>query len=192
MPSTATAAQTSCSATKAPIPIYAGAGKDLILANADDADAAIDCGADNDIAIVDFAQFGDPPPVECETVIEAARENYNLPPPEIPPPPIETSPASSTPTRHPDSKPPGTRLGAPPRKLLTTETGRRRVAFRFASSEAGSRFRCRLDGKPFRACTSPRAYVVRPGRHAFRVVAIDPAGNADPTPALFHFLVRRR
>jgi Ca2+-binding RTX toxin-like protein len=172
-----------------------GAGADLILANAADAkvndtDAVIDCGADIDTAIVDLAKFGDPPPIECETVIEAARDNFNLPPPEIPPPPLEPPPPPPKP--RPDTRPPRTRLGAHPHKLLVTRTGRRRVAFRFASSEVGSRFRCRLDGRPFRLCTSPRSYVVRPGRHTFRVVAADPAGNVDRTPAVFHFRVRRR
>ncbi len=167
-----------------------GAGADLILANASDADAAIDCGADTDIAIVDFAQYGDPSPVECETVIEAARDNFNLPPPESPPPPEPPSPLPPKPRR--DTKPPRTRLGSHPRKLLTTRSGHRRVVFRFASSEAGSRFRCRIDGRPFRICTSPRAFVVGPGGHTFRVVAADLAGNVDPTPALFHFRVRRR
>jgi Ca2+-binding RTX toxin-like protein len=168
---------------------FAAAGGDLILANASDADAAIDCGADADVAIVDFAQFGDPAPVECETVVEAARDNFNLPPPEIPPPPLEPTPKPPKPRA--DTRPPRTRLAAHPRKRLTTATGRRRVAFRFASSEAGSHFRCRLDSQPFRFCVSPRAYLVRAGRHAFRVSAIDPAGNVDRTPALFRFRVRR-
>ena len=166
----------------------AGAGADLILANASDADAVIDCGANTDIAIVDFAKFGDPSPIECETVIEAAKDNFNLPPPEPPLPPEPPPP----PKPRPDMKPPRTRLGAHPRKLLSTKSGHRRVVFRFASNEAGSRFSCRLDGQPFRICTSPRAYVVGPGRHVFRVIAADRAGNVDRSPAVFHFRVRRR
>jgi len=162
---------------------YAEAGEDLILANASDADAVIDCGDDTDTAIVDFAQFGDPPPVGCETVIEAARDNFDLPPPEIPLPPEPPEPQ-----RIP---PPQTRLGKHPRKLLVTRAARRRVTFRFSSSRPGSHFLCRLDAKPFRRCTSPRSYSVGVGRHAFRVVAIDSTGKADPTPALFRFRVRR-
>jgi Ca2+-binding RTX toxin-like protein len=180
---------------------FAGAGEDLILANASDADATIDCGADADIAIVDFAQFGDPTPVDCETATEAERDDFDLPPPEVPPPPLEPPPPQTPtppePTSEPpplatDTRPPQTRFGARPRKLLATTTGRRRVAFRFASDESGSHFRCRLDSQPFRFCVSPRTYVVRPGRHTFRVTAIDPAGNADRTPALFRFRVQRR
>jgi Ca2+-binding RTX toxin-like protein len=173
-----------------------GAGEDLILANAanpevSDVDAAIDCGADTDTAIVDLAKFGgDPPPVECESVVEAAGDNFNLPPPEIPPPPLEPNP--EPPKRKADTRPPRTRLGVHPPKRIVTRSGHRRVVFRFASSEAGSRFICRIDGRPFRTCTSPRAYVVGPGHHTFRVIAADQAGNVDPTPALFHFQVRRR
>jgi Ca2+-binding RTX toxin-like protein len=173
-----------------------GSGEDLILANAansegSDVDAAIDCGADTDTAIVDLAKFGgDPPPVECESVVEAAGDNFNLPPPEIPPPPLEPNP--EPPKKRVDTKPPRTRLAVHPPKRLVTRSGHRRVVFRFASSEAGSRFICRIDGRPFRTCTSPRAYVLGPGRHTFRVVAADQAGNVDRTPALFHFQIKRR
>ncbi len=77
--------------------------------------------------------------------------------------------------------------------MLRAAPGRRKlVVFRFASSEPGSSFRCKLDGKPYRPCTSPRAYKVALGRHAVRIFAIDAAGNADPTPALLRFRVRRR
>ncbi len=178
---------------------FAAAGEDLILANASDADAAIDCGADADIAIVDFTPFGDPTPVDCETAIEAERDDFELPPPEVPPPLEPPPPAKTPPPPEPtpeppapelDTSPPRTRLGTRPAKLLATKTGRRRVSFRFASSEPGSRFRCRLDSLPFRFCVSPRAYVLGPGRHTFRVSAIDPAGNADRTPALVRFRVR--
>jgi Ca2+-binding RTX toxin-like protein len=182
------------------------AGADLILANSSDPDAAIDCGADADIAIVDFAEFGDPAPAECETTIEAARDDFSLPPPEEPPPPLEpppppplppeiTPPAQEPPApsqEQPDGTPPRTRLGSHPHNSIVTKSGLRRVTFRFASSEEGSRFSCRLDGRPFRICVSPRAYVVGPGLHTFRVLAADPAGNVDPTPAVFHFRVRRR
>jgi hypothetical protein len=67
----------------------------------------------------------------------------------------------------------------------------RRVAFRFTSSEPGSSFRCKLDAKPYRPCTSPRVYNLSLGRHAVRIVAIDAAGNPDRTPALFRFRIRQ-
>ena len=91
-----------------------------------------------------------------------------------------------------DRIPPRTKILAHPRALLSTAKPRRRVVFRFASNEGGSRFRCKLDHKPYVACTSPRAYSLAPGRHAIRILAVDRAGNADPTPALFKLRVRRR
>jgi hypothetical protein len=66
------------------------------------------------------------------------------------------------------------------------------ATFRFGSSEAGSTFLCRLDGKPFRGCRSPRTYRrLKPGRHAFRVKARDGAGNLDLTPAIRRFRIPR-
>ena len=41
----------------------------------------------------------------------------------------------------------------------------------------------RYDARPYRRCRSPLRVRLRPGRHAFRVLAIDAAGNRDKTPA---------
>lgn len=166
---------------------YAGAGEDSILANSGDADVAIDCGPDNDEATIDRPQFGDPAPVECESVYEADPNNFRtrtlLPPPPLPAPP---------PAPPADTRPPQTKLGAHPRALLLTRKKSRQAVFRFTSSEAGSSFRCKLDRKPYRPCASPRTYRVKVGRHAFRVFAVDAAGNRDRTPSLFRFRVRLR
>ncbi len=166
---------------------FADAGADSLLANSGDADLTIDCGPDNDTALIDHPQYGDPAPVECETVFEADPNNFRtrtlLPPPPLeeppPPPPV-------------DRRAPQTTLAFHPRSLVFTHRNWRRVAFRFASNEPGSRFRCKLDRKPYRGCTSPRAYRVKAGRHTFRVFAIDRAGNRDPSPALFRFNMLRR
>jgi Ca2+-binding RTX toxin-like protein len=179
---------------------FAGPGEDSILANSGDADLTINCGPDNDSALVDFAQYGDPVPVECESVAEAEPNNFRRQT-ELPPPPLDEPPAVEIkpPVKKPpvvkpqsDKKPPQTQLGSHPRPRLLTHRKWRQVAFRFASSERGSSFRCKLDAKPYRPCTSPRAYRVEVGRHAFRVFAIDRAGNRDQTPALFKFRVRLR
>lgn len=166
---------------------FAGAGEDSILANSGDVDRVIDCGPDNDSALIDHPQYGDPQPVECESVAEADPNNFRtvtqLPPPPLPEPP---------PPPPVDRRAPRTRLGFHPRSLVFTQGRWRRVAFRFASNEPGSRFRCKLDRKPYRGCTSPRAYRVKAGRHVFRVFAVDPAGNRDRTPALFRFRVSLR
>jgi len=65
------------------------------------------------------------------------------------------------------------------------------VLFRFAASER-ARFECKLDAKPFRRCRSPLRARLAVGRHVFRVVAIDAAGNRDKTPALVKVQVRAR
>lgn len=169
---------------------FAGAGEDSILANSGDADITINCGPDLDSAVIDHPQYGDPEPVECEQVAEADPNNFRtltqLPPPPLPQPPPPPPPPPA------DTKPPQTKLGAHPKPLVLTRKNWRQVAFRFASSERGSSFRCKLDRKPYRPCRSPRAYRVKVGRHAFRVFAIDAAGNRDRTPVVFRFRISRR
>jgi len=169
---------------------FAAAGEDSILANSGDADVAIDCGADEDSATVDRPQYGDPQPVECESVFEADPGNFRtrtlLPPPPLP------EPEPPPPPPRPDRQPPQTRLIGHPPAHLATQKKWRRVAFRFTASETGSSFRCKLDARPFQPCASPRAYRVKVGRHVFRVFAIDRAGNRDATPATFRFRLLRR
>jgi Ca2+-binding RTX toxin-like protein len=166
---------------------FAGAGEDSILANSGDADGAIDCGADDDSAVIDRPQYGDPQPVECESVFEADPNDFRtrtlLPPPPLPEPP--------PPAPRPDLRSPQTTLTAHPPARQRARTKWRRVAFRFTSSEPGSSFRCKLDARPFHPCASPRAYRVKAGRHVFRVFAIDRAGNRDATPTVFRFRLLR-
>jgi hypothetical protein len=92
---------------------------------------------------------------------------------------------------------PGSKGEAPQTKL---KGKRRKVShdrtptFRFASSEAGSTFQCKVDGRPYRRCSSPfTAKRLAFGRHVFRVRARNTAGTADPSPAAFRFkIVKRR
>jgi Ca2+-binding RTX toxin-like protein len=168
------------------------AGQDSLLANSGTRDLVIDCGADLDSVVIDLAAVGDPAPIECESVREGAPEEFKelelLAPP--PAPPLPSPPPPPPPV---DRNPPRTELRHHPAKVLRTAPGKRlSIVFRFASSEPGSRFRCKLDRRPYRGCISPRAYKVALGRHAVRILALDAAGNADPTPALFRFAVRRR
>ena len=166
---------------------FALGGDDSILANSGSRDRVINCGPGNDQAVIDFASVGDPTPVECERVREGAAGEFRelpllsepapQPPPPLPPPPPK------------DRKPPRTKLLRHPPKLLRVAPRHRKlVAFRFAASEK-SRFRCKLDRKPYRSCRSPRKYRVRVGRHVFRLFAIDAAGNRDRSPATFVFRV---
>ena len=102
------------------------------------------------------------------------------PPPTQPPaPPTLPAPAPPVPA---DTQAPNTRILHAP-----AHRGHRRLAvFRFAATEPGARFQCRLDRGPFRGCRSPLRRRVKLGaRHVLRVRAIDPAGNVDPTPARY-------
>lgn len=189
---------------------FALSGNDSILANSgtpfDDPDPTIDCGEGWDLAQIDFPANGpDATPVACEEVEERAPNSFrppSTPPdpdPEPPTPPIEPPlteppppPDVVTKKDPPDRTAPHTSLRRRPAHFLFSARPMRRVAFAFAANEPGVRFRCRIDRRPWQSCRSPRAYRVRRGRHAFRVFAIDAAGNRDRTPAVFRFRVRQR
>jgi Ca2+-binding RTX toxin-like protein len=177
---------------RGPDEYFAAAGEDTILANSADSDPVINCGADLDTAVVDLptAQYADATPVECESVRQGAPEEFRTVT-ELPPPPL-IAPQPPSPPAAVDRRAPQTRLTGHPRKLLRTPARHRRVSFRFSSDERGSHFRCKLDRGRYRPCSSPRVYDVTLGRHRVRIFAIDAAGNADPTPALFRFRVERR
>jgi extracellular elastinolytic metalloproteinase len=65
------------------------------------------------------------------------------------------------------------------------------ATIRFRSSEAGSRFTCKLDKKRSAACNSPKKYKVRKAaRHKVAVDAIDASGNRDPSPAVARFRIK--
>lgn len=64
------------------------------------------------------------------------------------------------------------------------------MKFVFRSSVPGSRFRCKLDKKPFRGCRSPKLYrELKPGPHVFKVRAITADGTRDRTPAIRKFTI---
>lgn len=177
---------------------FAAAGDDVILANSgfpnDDPDPVIDCGDGFDTALIDFPENGpDAAPIACEDVEERAPNSFR--PPNTPLGPqagVSAAPVTPLPPRVKDRRAPQTRLLRRPGGILFTAGRRRAVAFAFAANETRVTFRCKLDRKPFRACRSPRVYRLKPGRHVFRVFAIDRAGNRDRTPALLRLRVRRR
>jgi hypothetical protein len=86
-----------------------------------------------------------------------------------------------------------TDITAPETSVVSGPSGTVRSAaagFRFASSEAGSTFECRLDGRGWDRCSaSPTFRGLRDGRHDLQVRAVDGAGNADPTPAVRRWTV---
>ncbi len=87
-----------------------------------------------------------------------------------------------------DETSPNTTITARPNNRTTS----RRATFRFRSSESGSTFQCRHMNGAWRSCSSPKTYRrLAPGRHTFRVRAVDRNLNVDPTPAVDTWRVRR-
>jgi hypothetical protein len=72
----------------------------------------------------------------------------------------------------------------PETTIVRTRTRGDTAVVRFGADEPVAGYRCRLDRKPYGACTSPRRLRgLEAGVHRLRVIATDLAGNADPTPA---------
>jgi hypothetical protein len=87
---------------------------------------------------------------------------------------------ATTPTPPRDETAPQTKIKSGP----SGSTSSKKAKFKFSSSEGGSKFQCKLDGKAWGSCKSPKTYKgLKPGRHTFRVRATDQAGNRDPSPA---------
>ncbi|MGH2960905.1 MAG: hypothetical protein ACRDL3_01725 [Solirubrobacterales bacterium] len=91
-----------------------------------------------------------------------------------------------------ETVPPETTIVKGPKGKLKTRKRKKRVRFKFVSSEPDSKFRCVVDDGLGEACRSPYRHRFRRGRHDFEVQAIDSAGNADPTPATLDFKLKRK
>ena len=84
-----------------------------------------------------------------------------------------------------DTTPPDTSISSSPGGFSTSS-----ATFAFTASETGSTFYCQLDGLGFVPCPSPTTFTgLSQGSHTLDVIAIDVAGNADPTPASFTWMV---
>ncbi len=80
------------------------------------------------------------------------------------------------PTTSPTVAAPKVTIKAGPKAKSTKTTAK----FKFVSSESGSKFQCKLDKKAFANCKSPKTYKkLKPGKHVFKVKAIDAAGNVS-------------
>ena len=85
-----------------------------------------------------------------------------------------------------DTTPPETSISTSPAASVSPGP----VRFGFSGNEMGVSFECSLDGSAFSACDSPARFEgLGAGSHTFKVRAIDPAGNADPTPAGSSFTI---
>jgi hypothetical protein len=106
---------------------------------------------------------------------------------ELPPLPTPSSEADPAPIPPPPSSPD---TKAPQTTVKKTVLKRQPpiFVFKFSSDEQGSSFRCGLDGGKFKPCGSGKRFAHQAsGPHKLRVVAVDPAGNVDPTPAVGRF-----
>ncbi|HVE42955.1 MAG TPA: HYR domain-containing protein, partial [Planctomycetota bacterium] len=85
-----------------------------------------------------------------------------------------------------DSTPPNTTILSGPSTPTTSTT----ATFTFASTEAGSTFLRSLDSGPAVLVQSPETLSgLASGQHVYQVRAVDAAGNPDPTPAVFTWMV---
>ena len=73
----------------------------------------------------------------------------------------------------------------------SSPSGNLTPTFTFSSSEGGSTFECRMDGGAWSSCSSPDTIspALAEGSHTFDVRAIDPAGNADASPASHTWII---
>ena len=64
--------------------------------------------------------------------------------------------------------------------------------FTFAASAANATFECQVDAGAVKPCATPlkvRTKKLKAGKHTLSVRAVQPVGNADPTPSTFTFKV---
>ncbi len=90
----------------------------------------------------------------------------------------------------PDVTPPDTQILTHP----TNPSNSTDATFTFSGTDsvasAVASFECDLDGSGFSTCTSPKTYSgLGQGSHTFQVRAKDGAGNIDPTPASYGWVV---
>jgi len=87
---------------------------------------------------------------------------------------------------------PQTRKLHGPKRHVSRKRARKGLRFRFDSRDPAAYFECRLDRARFAECESPRRIErVGPGRHRFRVRAVDPRGPVEASPARWRFRVER-
>ena len=95
--------------------------------------------------------------------------------------------ANGCPASTADTTAPETTINKGPKGTIAKDS----AFINFSSSEEGSTFRCKLDKGQFKVCKSPkRIRRLADGRHTFKIVAIDAAGNEDATPASLRFRVK--
>jgi hypothetical protein len=131
----------------------------------------------------------------CATLLEAG-DDTNDNQADFAPAPEAPRPNSTAPTEKGCNSGPGAgvNVGGKPntkiKKRPKNRSGDTSPTFKFKADEPGATFKCKLDGKKLKKCKSPKTYRgLDPGKHKFKVEAIDADGNVDPTPAKDKFKV---
>jgi hypothetical protein len=90
-------------------------------------------------------------------------------------------------------KRPRVKIALAPPPGVETRARKATVRYRFFARNHASvrRFQCKIDGRPFRRCRSPKTYRVGLGRHVFRVRAIGWSGLKGPITKATPFRVCR-
>lgn len=102
--------------------------------------------------------------------------------------PIIGDPGPPSPPPSPPSPPPPldpqSQLRVKPSKRTASTSAR----FVFGAKPTGSRLQCKLDGKPWVGCRSPKVYRgLGRGWHTLRVRAIGPDGSVEKTPSVYRW-----
>ncbi len=85
-----------------------------------------------------------------------------------------------------DTAAPDTQIDSQPANPSTSAD----ATFTFSSPDGGVAFACQLDGGGFAPCVSPANYTgLGDGPHTFEVRSSDAAGNTDPTPASYGWMI---
>jgi hypothetical protein len=112
-----------------------------------------------------------------ETGPDIGAYEFGVTPPSDTPPDDSNPPVDTNPPATPDTIAPTVEIAKGP----AAKTTKSKAKFKFAASESGSTFECKLNSKPFAACSSPAKFKrLKPGKHRFQVQATDPAGNTGP------------
>jgi len=133
----------------------------------------------------------------CSNSVSYTHEKSVEPPPPPPSPPADPGPAGGAGTGQAPGLAPaapaktrdGVAFVAPLTRITfgpAAKTRYPRPVFRFtdATGQPGTRFRCRLDRGGWRPCGSPTKVArLKPGRHVFRVRAVNAVGTPEVRPA---------
>jgi hypothetical protein len=91
-----------------------------------------------------------------------------------------------------DATPPQTFISSHPRKFIRASKRGIIGVLRFRANESNVVLACKIDRGLWHFCRTRIRRRFKPGRHTITVKAQDEAGNVDPTPAVYRFVVRHR